>query len=59
MTTQTTSQPKHPRSFHVVAKPIGSRCNLDCTYCYYHYKESAGQISDQLLEKFVRQYIAG
>jgi uncharacterized protein len=60
MTTQpTTSQPKHPRSFHVVAKPVGSRCNLDCTYCYYHYKESAGQISDELLEKFVRQYIAG
>jgi uncharacterized protein len=21
--------------FHVMAKPLGSRCNLDCTYCYY------------------------
>ena len=54
-----TDQPqKYPRSFHVVAKPLGSTCNLDCTYCYYQYKES-GRITDELLEKFIRQYIAG
>ena len=50
---------RFPRSFHVVAKVVGSRCNLDCTYCYYHYKDTTGRISDDLLEKFIRQYIAG
>ncbi|SFJ41229.1 uncharacterized protein SAMN05421753_12263, partial [Planctomicrobium piriforme] len=24
----------HP-TFHIIAKPIGPICNLDCTYCYY------------------------
>jgi len=54
-----------PRSFHVLVKPVGSRCNLDCTYCYYLHKDdlpahgAPGRISDELLEKFVRQYIAG
>ncbi len=23
-----------PVSFHVMAKPVGSTCNLDCTYCF-------------------------
>ena len=23
------------RPFHIMVKPIGSRCNLDCTYCEY------------------------
>ena len=84
---------RYPRSFHVVAKPIGSTCNLDCAYCYYHYKESSvhsargtvpfsrqgealphqdeagaanigtvpvnGRITDDLLEKFIQQYISG
>ena len=55
-----TNQPRHPRSFHVVAKPIGSVCNLDCAYCYYRYKETGkGRIADDLLEEFIRQYIAG
>lgn len=54
-----------PRSFHVVTKPVGSLCNLDCTYCYYLHKEdvlpdrTSGRIPDDLLEEFIRQYIAG
>ena len=28
------------RRFHVMAKPSGSTCNLDCTYCYYLSKET-------------------
>jgi uncharacterized protein len=24
-----------PTSFHVMAKPTGSRCNLDCAYCFF------------------------
>ena len=60
-----TSQPKRlQRSFHVLVKPIGSLCNLNCTYCYYVHKkdllrETPGNvISDDLLETFIRTYIA-
>ncbi len=28
-----------PGPFHVMAKPIGPLCNLDCTYCFYLEKE--------------------
>jgi uncharacterized protein len=60
------AQPRHlVRAFHVTAKPVGSRCNLDCTYCYYLHKsrllpETATEhISDDLLEEFIQQYIIG
>lgn len=52
-----------PTSFHVTAKPVGSLCNLDCTYCFYLSKEKlkdgpgAGRMSEETLERFVRQYI--
>ena len=26
--------------FHVMAKPAGSTCNLDCKYCFYLSKET-------------------
>ena len=53
------------RRFHVMAKPAGSTCNLDCTYCFYLSKETlpngpgTGRMSDEMLEKFIQQYIAG
>ncbi len=53
------------RRFHVMAKPGGSTCNLDCTYCFYLSKETlpkgpgVGRMSDEVLEKFIQQYIAG
>ncbi len=25
--------------FHVLAKPVGPICNLDCKYCFYLEKE--------------------
>ena len=56
---------KARRRFHVMAKPIGPACNLDCAYCFYLGKESlpgapgTGRMSDELLEKFIRDYIAG
>ena len=28
-----------PHPFHVMTKPIGARCNIDCSYCYYLEKE--------------------
>lgn len=63
-----TQAPRHspaPRSFHVMAKPIGPLCNLDCTYCFYLEKEKlfpAGEnyrMNDEVLETFVRKYIQG
>jgi uncharacterized protein len=51
--------------FHAMAKPVGSTCNLDCTYCYYLSKENlpkgpgAGRMSDETLELFIKQYIDG
>jgi uncharacterized protein len=55
------------RNFHVLAKPIGPICNLACAYCFYLEKEKLFQhkaakanwaMSEELLERFVRQYIA-
>lgn len=54
-----------PKQFHAMAKPVGSTCNLDCTYCYYLSKENlakgpgAGRMSDETLELFIKQYIDG
>ena len=39
-----------------MAKPVGSRCNLACRYCYYRDK-GTGMMSDTLLDTFTRQYI--
>ena len=46
--------------FHVLCKPIGSRCNLDCDYCFYLEKggSSAQGMSPELLERFVEQRFA-
>ena len=58
-------KPHPPRRFHVMAKPGGSACNLDCAYCFYLGKESLrggpgqGRMSDETLEAFTRQYIEG
>jgi uncharacterized protein len=51
-----------PLFFHVMIKPRGPICNLDCSYCYYLSKEqlypgSDFRMSDEVLEKFTREYI--
>ncbi|HCT4437356.1 TPA: anaerobic sulfatase maturase [Klebsiella aerogenes] len=57
--------PAYQRRFHVMAKPTGSACNLDCSYCFYLHKEHLLQqekrryMSDETLENFIRQYIDG
>ncbi len=50
-------------NFHIMAKPAGSVCNLDCTYCYYLEKEdlyperTSFRMSEEVLEEYVRQFI--
>ncbi len=57
--------PSYKRRFHVMAKPIGSACNLDCTYCFYLHKEdllsqNRGQRMDEkMLDFYIEQYIEG
>jgi uncharacterized protein len=52
--------------FHILAKPIGPICNLDCHYCYYldraslfpqNRKASDFRMNEETLEKFIQQYI--
>ncbi|MGN6368197.1 MAG: anaerobic sulfatase maturase [Phycisphaerae bacterium] len=51
------------RPFHVLTKPIGPICNLDCKYCFYLEKEnlyqdeSSWRMPDHVLETYIRQYI--
>jgi uncharacterized protein len=42
-----------------VIKPVGTRCNLRCEYCYNRNKSSGGKtvINDRAIEEFVRQYL--
>ena len=44
------------RHFYVMAKPVGSSCNLRCRYCYYLDK-GQGRMSDDMLHEFIRQNI--
>jgi uncharacterized protein len=56
--------PAPPDAFHVMAKPSGAICNLDCKYCFYLDKESlfAGdtrfRMSDEVLAAYVQQHFA-
>ena len=31
-----------PEAFHLLAKPTGAICNLDCAYCFFLEKEHLG-----------------
>ena len=53
---------KSPPRIHVLAKPTGAICNLDCAYCFFLDKEllypgSRFRMSDELLERYIRQLI--
>ena len=48
------------RPFVVMVKPVGSACNMRCSYCYYlHNPESSpiGRMSHDTLETLIRNYI--
>lgn len=49
-------------AFHLLAKPTGAICNLDCSYCFFLSKErlypdSGFRMSDQVLETYLQQYL--
>jgi len=46
------------KPFAVIAKPVGSRCNMNCSYCYYLQKENDGGVmSAPVLERLIVQTI--
>lgn len=57
-----TQNKKLPEYFHVLAKPTGAVCNLDCKYCFFLSKEmlypgSRFRMADDLLEEYIKQLI--
>ncbi|MDA8050040.1 MAG: anaerobic sulfatase maturase [Rhodospirillales bacterium] len=52
-----------PAGFHVMTKPIGPLCNLNCEYCFYLQKgnlypgTSGWRMPEDVLESYIRQYI--
>lgn len=51
-----------PPCFHLLAKPSGSTCNINCTYCFFLSKEALypnekSRMSDDTLEVYLRQLL--
>ena len=56
--------PGAPVAFHVMAKPTGAICNLDCEYCFFLSKEmlypgSRFRMAEELQETYIRQLLEG
>src|SRR5271170_1655650 len=54
--------PDAPRAFHVMTKPTGAICNLDCEYCFFLSKEllypgSRFRMAAELQEIYIRQLL--
>jgi uncharacterized protein len=52
-----------PRAFHVMSKPTGAICNLDCEYCFFLSKEelypgSGFRMDPAVHEAYIRQLLA-
>lgn len=51
-----------PPGFHLLAKPTGPICNLDCEYCFFLSKEAMYpgdrfRMSDDVLDAYIRQLL--
>jgi uncharacterized protein len=51
-----------PPTFHVLTKPSGPICNLDCSYCFFLSKEALYpgdrfRMTDEVLGEYIRQVI--
>jgi uncharacterized protein len=60
--TDVLTMPGAPPAFHVMAKPTGAICNLDCEYCFFLSKEmlypgSRFRMAADLQESYVRQVL--
>ena len=54
--------PAAPPAFHVLTKPTGAVCNLDCTYCFFLSKEalypgSEFRMTDETHQQYIRQLL--
>lgn len=54
---------QQPSAFHVLAKPTGASCNLDCKYCFFLSKDrlyGGGNLrmEDGVLDAYIRQLLA-
>ena len=54
--------PEAPAAFHILAKPTGAICNLDCSYCFFLSKEllypgSRFRMAEDLQEAYIRQLL--
>ena len=52
-----------PASFHVLTKPTGAICNLDCDYCFFLAKEelypgSTFRMTERVLDAYISQLLA-
>ena len=52
--------PNAPLAFHLMAKPTGAICNLDCEYCFFLSKEmlypgSRFRMAEEIHETYIRQ----
>jgi uncharacterized protein len=59
MTAATPFEPQ-TRPFHLMAKPSGARCNIDCQYCFFLSKEklypgSRFRMNDEVMDAYIRQ----
>ena len=64
MTNQRLTGPDRPSAFHMLAKPTGPICNLDCEYCFFLSKEmlypgDRFRMADEMLEMYIRQLLEG
>lgn len=58
-----TANDQAPLAFHLLTKPTGAICNLDCKYCFFLSKEmlysgSRFRMADELLDAYIKQLIA-
>ena len=53
---------RSPPGFHLLAKPSGSTCNIDCAYCFFLSKEALypndkHRMSEVTLDAYIRQLL--
>jgi uncharacterized protein len=54
---------REPMAFHVLAKPTGATCNLDCKYCFFLskgrlYEGGSQRMEDDVHDAYIRQLLA-